>query len=90
MEHKPLNEDSLSISTNEHTLIEEEYHKDSPFEKYGFKSQQEFDDWNYEDSFNWEPSIDENGNYVPPKYGADENYVRRSSTLTEILGNNNE
>lgn len=65
--------------------------KNIPFyEKYGFKSQQEFDDWNYEDSFNWEPSIDENGNYVPPKYGADENYVRRSGTLTEILGNNNE
>ena len=64
MEHKPLNEDSLSISTNEHTLIEEEYHKDSPFEKYGFKSQQEFDDWNYEDSFNWDPSVDEDGNYI--------------------------
>lgn len=65
--------------------------KNIPFyEKYGFKSQQEFDDWNYEDSFNWEPSIDENGNYVPPKYGADENYVKRSGTLSEIFGNTNE
>jgi hypothetical protein len=64
--------------------------KNIPFyEKYGFKSQQEFDDWNYEDSFNWEPSIDENGNYVPPKYGADEKYAMRSDALGEIFENNN-
>lgn len=62
--------------------------KDAP--PYGFTSWQAFDDWLFEDSFNWEPSEDEDGNYVPPKYGADERYARRSGTLTEILGNNNE
>ena len=53
----------------------------------GFKTWQDFDDWLFEDSFNWEPSIDENGNYVPPKYGADEKYAQRSDTLKELIGN---
>lgn len=61
--------------------------KDTP--PKGFTSWQAFDDWLFEDSFNWEPSEDEDGNYVPPKYGADERYARRSDTLAEILGKNN-
>ena len=44
------------------------------------------------DAHNWEWSVDENGNDVPPKYGYDEQYMRRSSqededALAELLGN---
>lgn len=58
--------------------------KDEP--PYGFTTWQAFDDWMFEDSFNWEPSEDEDGNYVPPKYGADERYAVKSKSLKELLG----
>jgi len=43
------------------------------------------------DAHNWEWSVDEDGNDVPPKYGYDEEYMRRSSQededmLAELLG----
>ena len=43
------------------------------------------------DAHNWEWSVDEYGNDVPPKYGYDEKYIRRASQededmLAELLG----
>lgn len=43
------------------------------------------------DAHNWEWSVDEDGNDVPPKYGYDEQYMRLSSQededmLAELLG----
>lgn len=43
------------------------------------------------DAHNWEWSVDEHGNDVPPKYGYDEEYMRRASQededmLAELLG----
>lgn len=56
----------------------------------GFISWQAFDDWMFEDSFNWEPSEDADGNYIPPKYGSDEIYAKKSNALAELLGKTNE
>lgn len=41
------------------------------------------------DAHAWEWSVDENGNDVEPKYGADERYARKSSmpdSLMRLLG----
>lgn len=42
------------------------------------------------DAHNWEWSVDEDGNDVPPKYGADEKYAKESKmpdSLMRLLGN---
>lgn len=56
---------------------------------YSKMSSAEIADHIESDAHNWEWSVDEYGNDVPPKYGADEKYAKKSKmpdSLMRLLG----
>ena len=87
-----LYEDSLVAQANTELWDNREYGCDeNTTQLASVADDRELADIIFQDAHMWEPSLDKDGNYVPPVYGADEKYVKKSKmsdTLMSLLGKN--